>query len=299
MAPDASHAGDGWSAVCLNDADCANGLVCFCGLCSTPCTDSTECTRFSDKATCPGGFEVTSACVTPASRFPKPACAVVCERDVDCTSLGATAVCTGGFCKVPALVTRKDGGIVTCAERTAAMTPAIVNTFARADRSCNADSDCTTAPFGNDCYGNGCTEVPISKSAEASVTSELSSTASLYCHDFFEAGCVGPGLVNCPEELFPSCIDGLCQFPITVGSAENTVPTCTDRAGQIAQELTPYGRANPSSLSCTNDGECLQVNLVSCAGGCGAVMSKSAFDAAAETLAAIDQTYCVPFTAAA
>jgi hypothetical protein len=71
-----------------------------------------------------------------------------------------------------------------------------------------------------------------------------------------------------------------------------------DRAGQIAQELAPYGGANPSSLSCTNDGDCLQINLVSCAGGCGAPISRSAFSTAAETLAAIDQTYCVPFTAA-
>ncbi len=218
----------------------------------------------------------------------------MCTTDSDCASLGTNSVCTGGFCKAPVLVSHADGGVVTCEDRTAEMSPEVAAVFAGADRACKADADCTAMTLGNECYGDSCTQVAVAASGSASIAAQLSGIAQQYCGDFFQAGCVGPGLSGCPAEGVPTCVGGTCEIPpINVQGGGTTPPTCDDRTTQIEQAVGGY-EASPGR-SCTQDSDCAIQSLVSCEGGCGTLISKSGLADLAVELTDIEQTLCVPF----
>ena len=194
-----------FSDVCLVQADCSTGLSCICGICSTPC-EPDSCTRLPVVATCPASLPSTSACVEPTA-----ICVVECSTDGDCRSLGPTGVCTAGWCRRPLLVTTDDGGVVTCADRAAEIKARLDPIVASADRSCKTDTDCVQAPLGGSCYGDGCSLAIVSAAGAAAIAAELAVLEGEYCDAAFRAGCVGPGIENCPAEANPACVANQCQ----------------------------------------------------------------------------------------
>jgi hypothetical protein len=192
--------------VCLVQADCYTGLSCICGICSTPCDPGT-CTRLPVGATCPTYLPSTSACLVPTTAI----CVIECSTDGDCRSLGPTAVCTAGWCRRPLLVTVVDGGVLTCADRAANMEALLDPAIASADRSCMTDADCVLAPTGNECFGGGCGGVPVSMAGAAKIKAELGTLQNQDCDAVLRAGCVGPGLIRCPDGGYATCVAGQCQ----------------------------------------------------------------------------------------
>ena len=200
----ASGAGK-FSDVCLAQSDCSTGLSCICGLCSTPCMPG-SCTRLPVVATCPRYLPSTSACLIPTA-----ICVIECSTDSDCLSLGPTAVCTAGWCRRPSLVTIVDGGVLTCADRASEMKAQLDPIVASADRACITDADCVLAPLVNACYGDGCGGAPVSTAGAATIAAELATIQNQDCDAAFRAGCVGSGVVRCPDYGAATCGAGQCQ----------------------------------------------------------------------------------------
>jgi hypothetical protein len=209
--------------VCSEDTDCSAGLSCTCGICTKPCTASNECAA---PATCPALSPIMYDC----QNLSTAGCLIRCTADADCKTVGPTALCTGGLCRRPTLITIVDGGVLTCAERTAqissevraTLTPVIAN----ADRSCTVDADCTRVGTGTSCYLGGCGGVDVSMSGAAAIASTLKAIEKQYCGAFWEAGCAfSGGIIHCPAEGFPTCVAGQCQdslriIPSDAGSSQ-------------------------------------------------------------------------------
>jgi hypothetical protein len=211
--PDGAARGQAFD-VCAAASDCSAGLGCICGICTKPCTASNECAA---PATCPALTPDKYDCQDRS----KDACLITCSNDTDCKTLGSTAVCTGGLCRRPTLVTVVDGGVLTCAERTAQISSEVQATLspviANADRTCKVDADCTQVGIGASCYLGGCGGVDVSSVGSASIMDALKAIEIQDCRAFVAAGCAfSGGIINCPAEGFPTCVSGRCQDSLSI-----------------------------------------------------------------------------------
>lgn len=96
---DAPQAGSNsnWLRQCSDGSSCGPGLECWCGVCTKPCEQTSDC---------PGSSQClarTGACNAGAA---PSACGVTCDLDVDCAVLGA-----GTRCVAPLCVALPDSGV--------------------------------------------------------------------------------------------------------------------------------------------------------------------------------------------
>jgi hypothetical protein len=98
-----------WVRTCTHDADCSAPDTCRCGICTTGCSSSDDCTGSPAPAAC---IEVTSAADGGRCRLSKNAppglCLPTCTAGASCPGSGSLE-CTAGVC-MPRLAGAIDGG---------------------------------------------------------------------------------------------------------------------------------------------------------------------------------------------
>ncbi|HYQ15684.1 MAG TPA: hypothetical protein VEQ58_08005 [Polyangiaceae bacterium] len=84
-----------------DDAGCADGMQCICGVCSKPCVQQADCADLSEIASCaPLGPRVAEERCDVAQMGSM--CDARCLLDADCSALSAESRCDNGYCREPA-----------------------------------------------------------------------------------------------------------------------------------------------------------------------------------------------------
>ena len=80
--------------------ECGPGLMCTCGVCSSPCSDALDCSGLHSRAECISTVERLSGNCgeTPAEAI----CDVPCATDSDCGPVASGLACSSGFCRASA-----------------------------------------------------------------------------------------------------------------------------------------------------------------------------------------------------
>jgi hypothetical protein len=90
---------------CSNE--CAPGLECIRGACTTPCSDDGACSALSSAAVCSSGPDGSAAA----------ACDVPCATSSDCDVLGSAHQCQAGLCRAVAPLAGDLGSMPAALER--------------------------------------------------------------------------------------------------------------------------------------------------------------------------------------
>jgi hypothetical protein len=85
-----SGSNSNWLSACSSNADCAEGLSCFCGVCTVPCDSQDACTNAG--ATC---RTYGSECVNSVG-YNANICLAECASNDDCTSIRDDLECNVG-----------------------------------------------------------------------------------------------------------------------------------------------------------------------------------------------------------
>jgi hypothetical protein len=276
-----------WFESCNSNAECGSGLECWCGLCTKTC--ATDCASGNAAATC---SEPPGSCTDPSK---KTACAVQCGKDADCKGLGASATCVDSVCrKTSKTTTPKDGGTLTCDDRTAQVAARVQPLRDGVDLSCKTTDDCVSFPALS-CQ-NACVSSLASKTGAAAVASQVAAIDDDVCTPFFDAGCK----VLQPPCVFPGnpgCVAGKCQYVLPGGPADSGTTSCDARLQAIGDRLNTA--IDALDTSCKTNDDCTRVGTDDkCWTGCDVyAVSKTAIASLAATRASVDTDLCDPFLA--
>jgi hypothetical protein len=275
-----------WLRVCNEDADCEGGLSCWCGLCTTLCTSTSDCSKLPSGAVCADIETANAACMGFAT---KNACVLPCGTSEPsgtqpCAALGANASCGwDGIC-------RNNSGVLTCYERMAEATKEAYAIVAQADTTCVTDADCVSSTDVLLC-APGCASWAISKTGAAQIAPAIGAADPPVCK--FAAECAIP----CPRGGAPACVAGKCllQGPPGCDSCVSELPqTCSERSAQMAALISGYVEA--TDKSCSTDADCTAVSLsTDCNDHCPAAVSQTAASALTTALQGIETSFCPNF----
>ena len=286
MSNQAGGSNTNWFATCASSADCAGGLECWCGLCTTAC--ATGCSSAGSAATC---SEPPAACTDPSK---KSACAVGCTNDADCASLGASAACGDGVCRKGTTTTKTDGGTKSCSDLSSQAFAKVQTLDDGADQSCKTTADCIAAPDVS--CGGGCGHGTTSKAGAAAIASGLASIEKTYCEPFAKQGCMTIAL-PCAFPGNPTCIAGKCQDAPPGQPTDSGTASCDDQAQRVDDQLN--AALDALDKSCKMDADCTRVQAdVQCDFGCNIPVSKTAAAAFAATRPQIERDTCAPYLGA-
>jgi hypothetical protein len=116
---------------------CAYGLSCRCGACTTGCTQTSDCAKFSPAAVCAQAApaDAGSSCEQAQTA---PHCDAPCSSAGDCDALGSGYFCSRGYCRpdplaqlgepAPGFGLLCQQSTVTC--ETAPNAPSLIGTYA-------------------------------------------------------------------------------------------------------------------------------------------------------------------------
>lgn len=143
-----------WLRICESDSECNDELSCVCGVCTTPCVDSSECGEMGSDATCGAPSSLGAVCQTTR------ACVVSCETSDKCQEyLGEAYACVSNACVFDedhVSDSHRGGTPSRCAgpARSAAVTwdedtslGSATNAFSRLEGTCGASFQWDAAPF--------------------------------------------------------------------------------------------------------------------------------------------------------
>jgi hypothetical protein len=211
---------DQFAKVCHADEDCGAGLECVCGVCTGGCEANRDCGALNPRALCATSIPNTNACARSGGVADlHSVCAIECARNDDCRVLGPAAVCSAEWCRRPIAPGVLDGTDTrTCDDRRQQMQKVLAPAMLGADRACSTAADCVVMSIVNDCYGDVCMRLYVSRAGEELLRSVLSKAEAQLCDEVFAAGCAGPGeRPSCPLFGEPACVDGLCRETLRGG----------------------------------------------------------------------------------
>lgn len=165
--------------------DCAEGLVCWYGVCTDVCATDADCSSRAEGAACRTLQEAAS---------PAPAvCDVTCTESSDCSQLGASFRCAAGLCRAPGA---KSGMYRACSPaRPCTDGSTCIDNTCSVD--CDSDADCE----------NGARCVPTMDVGQSycafACTDELQDMAAAQCSFMGAGGRCSSGV--CRETLTSEC----------------------------------------------------------------------------------------------
>lgn len=90
-----------WLKSCSTTSDCGEDLGCFCGTCSSKCTQKSDCRSYGASAVCQRAAEtsVAAGCLKAETLEPPAICLLPCRQEVDCEGVSkATLGCLAYSC---------------------------------------------------------------------------------------------------------------------------------------------------------------------------------------------------------
>ena len=105
-----TNSGSHWLLACDSEADCADGLGCACGVCTSPCdAPGTPCTGETSDALCVL-VESTPTGIACESVSVEAICLPECSADEDCPGAEGAQACEEGWCVPRAVAEPVDAG---------------------------------------------------------------------------------------------------------------------------------------------------------------------------------------------
>jgi hypothetical protein len=257
----ASNSNTSWLVLCDESADCGE-LECLCGRCTTPCTQSAECSSRFTGGSCEqtSGPALAQACDAHA---PEAICVLRCAEDGDCDAAGDGLVCRGALC-VALPPPPPDGGVGS----DAGARPSPPDGGAGSDAGARPDA------------GDSCPDGEIVDSADRCLLD------SAFCRPLADGRyCTGSSAPSCPWPSVPIGADEPCPVGATCTVNESQgrcqelpeidVSTCSMRGGRVTYDPgdgslyrsgCPLDRAEIARIAGgVEGGLCCALELVDCA----------------------------------